>query len=122
MTPERRKRPRRDVDVPARLHVDGRTLAARLRDICREAALVEADTPFDLGTQLGLTLTLPGLSTPIELRGRVIRAAPGEVHAHAMAVLFDEVPAGDGTRIDFFVALYDEQDEPAAAPPGGEGP
>lgn len=109
MTHERRKTPRRDVDVPAHLRLGEGTLDVRVHDICRDAALVEADSPVEVGTGVGLILALPGLSAPIELRGNVIRTAVGEKRAHALAVLFDDVPPGDATRIDFFVALHDER-------------
>lgn len=110
MTQERRRTPRRDVDVPALLKLAERTLEVRLHDICRDAALVETDdAALDVGAVVGLSLALPGLPLPIDLTGRVIRAAAGEVRARALAVLFDEVPPGDATRIDFFVALYDQR-------------
>lgn len=113
MTHERRKTPRRAVDVPARLRLAGDVVDVRLHDICRDAALVEGNTPLDVGTRVELAVTLPGLATPIELAGHVIRSDVGDMHAHAFAVLFDDVSPGDATRIDFYVALYDERGSPA---------
>lgn len=121
MTNERRKWPRREVDVPALLHAEGRTLTARLRDICRDAALLESDTLLDLGTAVGLDVTLPGLSSPMTLQGRVIRTAAGDVQAHALAVLFDDVPVGDAMRIDFFVALYENERGAQTSPSAAAG-
>ncbi len=116
MTRERRRLPRRDVGLPAELHVAGRAWPAHLHDICRDAALVEADQPLAPGARVELAFTLPGLRTPIRIEGRVIRNADGELHPHALAVLFEEITAGDAERIDFFVALLDEEQEEQGAP------
>jgi hypothetical protein len=90
-----------------RLAVGGSELAGHLHDVCRDAALVEAEASLPLDAPVELRLTLPGLSAPLDVRGRVIRVTPGETYPHALAVLFDDLPPGDATRIDFFVALYD---------------
>lgn len=102
---ERRRHPRVVVDVPATLRADGADHIAQLRDICREAALVEADRAWPLETEVGLRMELPGTGGVVDVRGRVIRLAAGEAGRHGMAILFTDVAATAGMRIDFFVSL-----------------
>ncbi len=113
MTHERRRRPRREVDVQVRLSAAGRALDGHLHDVCRDAALVEADEALELEQVVELSVPLPGLGAPLDVRGRVIRVSPGDRRAHAMAVLFDDLPSGHAARIDFFVSLYDHEHAPA---------
>jgi len=101
---ERRRHPRIPVDVPVRLTVDGESLLGRLKDICRDAALVESNRAFPLETTVVLAMELPGTGGPLEVSGRVIRLA-GEDGVQAMAILFTGVTPAAATRIDFFVAL-----------------
>jgi hypothetical protein len=102
---ERRKNPRYDADVPVRLTVEGQAYVGHLRDVCRDAALVEVHGQWPLGTLVTLAMELPGTEWPLQVGGTVIRVAPGEGDATATAVLFDDLtPAGE-SRIDFFIAL-----------------
>jgi hypothetical protein len=84
---------------------EGTEHEARLRDICRDAALVEGEKAWPLEADVGLRMELPGTGGSIEVEGRVIRLAPGEGGRHGMAILFTNVSATAGMRIDFFVAL-----------------
>jgi hypothetical protein len=103
---ERRKNPRFPVVAPLRLTAGATSAAARLRDICRDAALVEVEAPLALGAFVTLSLELPGTGHgEIMVSGKVIRIAPGERGGHAMAVLFTEVPAAAAARIESFLAL-----------------
>ena len=102
---ERRRHPRVVVEIPVRLRVEGVAHEARLRDICREAALVEAERAWPLETVVELHMELPGTGGAIDVSGRVIRLAAGESGRHGMAVLFTDVAATAGMRIDFFVSL-----------------
>lgn len=106
MTPdERRKSPRYAVDVAARLTIGGAQHTGRLRDLCRDAALVEADRAWPLETEVTVAMELPGTGGPLEVSGRVIRLAPGEGGVTGLAILFTNVSPAAATRIDFFVAL-----------------
>ena len=102
-TEERRRSPRLPVDVPVAVHVAGQTRKALLKDICRDAALVELDRWEVLGTEVELEMELPGSPGPLRVSGQVIRLAPGEHAGHGMAILFSapspEVEAG----IDAFI-------------------
>ncbi len=110
MNPEdRRSHPRVRLDAAARLKVGERLIDARVRDICRDAVLVEANHWFPLGTDLQLRVELPAPHTAIQASGRVLRLSPGEEGSHGMAVLFTEISTGDQLRIDFLT-------EPAARP------
>jgi hypothetical protein len=100
---ERRKSPRKAVDLPVRCLVDGRSFPGRLRDICRDAALIEAHQACPLDTRMVLALELPGAGA-VELAGRVIRLAGGEGDAHGMAVLFTGATPAVATRIDLFLS------------------
>jgi hypothetical protein len=110
---ERRRHPRIVVDIPVVLRASGTEYAGRLRDICREAALVEAEVGWPLETELGLRMELPGTGGAVDIGGRVIRLAPGEGGRQGMAVLFTEVTAAAGMRIDFFVSLQTDATGPA---------
>ena len=102
---ERRKNPRFEADVPVRLTVEGHSYVGRLRDVCRDAALVEAHGRWALGTPVVLAMELPGTEWPLQVAGTVIRVAPGEGDATATAVLFGDLTPAAETRIDFFIAL-----------------
>jgi hypothetical protein len=110
---ERRRHPRIVVDIPVVVRANGAEHPARLRDICREAALVEADMGWPLEAELGLRMELPGTGGSVEIGGRVIRLAPGEAGRQGMAILFTDVTAAAGMRIDFFVSLQSDLSGPA---------
>ena len=103
MTQERRRNPRFSVDVPARLTVGKETLMGRVRDVCRDAALVEANLWFPLKTQATLAMELPGTGGPLQVSGKIIRLAPGEQGTHGMALLFSELSPAAVDRIDYFI-------------------
>lgn len=103
---DRRKNPRFPVETQLHLTGGGASVGGRLRDICRDAALLETDVPQALGTFVTLSLQLPGTGDgEIVVSGKVIRVAPGESGGHASAVLFTEVPAAAAARIEAFLAL-----------------
>jgi hypothetical protein len=100
---DRRKNPRKAVDLPVRCSSEGMSFPARLKDICRDAALIEAHYACALETRIMLALDLPGAG-PLEVAGRVIRLAEGEGDARGMAVLFTEATPADATCIDLFLS------------------
>jgi hypothetical protein len=102
---ERRKQPRFVVDVPARLTAEGATFPGHVRDICRDAAWIEAERGCAIGAEVALAVELPGTGGPMIIEGRVIRVAPGEKAPNGMAILFKDLPPTSATRIDFFIAL-----------------
>lgn len=104
---QKRRNPRFTVNVPARLRIGSNALLARLRNVCRDAALVEAPKWFPLETEIAVAMELPGTGGPLEVSGRVVRLAPGEQGSHGMAILFTEVPSAAADRIDFFVAVQE---------------
>ena len=113
---ERRRHPRRNIEGRARLRVGERVVDARLRDICREAVLLDADTWFPLGKDVHVTLELPAPHAPILAAGQVVRLTPGEEGMHGMAVLFTDITAADVLRIDVIV----ERDVEAASGDTGD--
>jgi alpha/beta superfamily hydrolase len=104
MVEERRRSQRVAVDVPARLTIGEDTIEGRLRDICRDAALVEAARSYPLETKVRLEANLPRVAGTISAPGKVIRLAPGANESHGMAILFDDLPAEMALRIDLFVS------------------
>jgi hypothetical protein len=103
---DRRKNPRFPVETPLRLTGGGTSMSGRLRDICRDAALLETEAPQAVGTFVTLSLNLPGTGDDeVVVSGKVIRVAPGEGGGHATAVLFTEVPTAAAARIEVFLAL-----------------
>src|SRR5262245_12121150 len=107
MTEERRKSPRYSVEIPVRLTARGASYPGRLRDVCRDAALVEVDRAWSLETPVALAMELPGTGGPLEVLGRVVRLVPPTAPGapHGIAVLFTDVSPAAATRIDFFIAL-----------------
>jgi hypothetical protein len=104
MGEERRRSPRAAVDAPARLMIGAEKIEARVRDICRDAVLVETERSFPLQTEVAVETELPKVSGTIRAKGRVIRHSKGQDGAHAMAILFDEISAESTLRIDLFVS------------------
>jgi PilZ domain len=103
VTADRRKSPRKPADLPVRCMADGRSFPGRLRDICRDAALVDVHEPQPLGARVVLTVDLPGAGT-VEVAGQVIRLTEGEGDARGMAILFTEATPTAATRIDIFLS------------------
>ena len=103
---DRRRSQRFPVRAPVQLTAGGEVHPAILKDLCRDAALVEIRHPLQLGTEVSLLLKLPGTGGPLQVGGHVVRVAPGpEPGTLEMAVLFADVTAAAETRIDFFIAL-----------------
>ena len=100
---ERRRQPRYPVDIPVRCRVGEESFPGRLKDICRDAALVEAHRLGPLDSRMALSLELPGAGA-VEVTGRVIRHAAGEGDARGMAVLFSDLTPATATRIDLFLS------------------
>lgn len=100
---ERRKHPRKAVDLPARCAADGQSFPARVRDICRDAALIEAHHACALDTRVVVSVDLPGAGR-LEITGHVIRLSAGEGDARGMALLFIDATPAAATRIDLFLA------------------
>ena len=109
MTEERiqRKNPRFTVDVPVRLTSRGASFPGHLKDICRDAVLVESHQVFPLESQVAVAMALPGTGGPLEVGGKVIRVAPGDGDAQRFAILFTNVTPAAETRIDFFIAQHE---------------
>ena len=103
MRPERRKHRRFVVDVPARIEAGQDHQVARVRDICRDAVLVEADRWYPLKTRVSVSLELPGTEGELQLSGAIIRLAPGDQGSHGMAVLFSDLSQSASDRIDQFI-------------------
>jgi hypothetical protein len=103
VTIERRKSPRKPADLPVRCMADGRSFPGRLRDICRDAALVEVHEALPLDARVVLTVDLPGAGT-VEVAGRVIRVTEGEGDARSMAILFTDATPAAATKIDLFLS------------------
>jgi hypothetical protein len=117
MGAERRRHPRVTVDAPVKLFVAGIEYPARIRDICREAVLIEAGRSWPMETEVRLQMELPGMKEQIDVVGRVIRHVPGESGGHGMAILFGDVTPLIGVRIDFFVALLTDLKGVGGGPP-----
>jgi hypothetical protein len=102
---ERRRNPRFSVNVPVRLTSGGEVFTGTLKDLCRDAALVETPHAAPVGTDVLLALALPGTGGPLQVGGRVVRLAEGDHGGHDMAVLFSELTPAAEARIDFFITL-----------------
>src|SRR5262245_9831742 len=109
MSADRRRNPRFRVTVPVRLSVGGDLLPGLLRDVCRDAALVESPRALALGTAMRLETELPETGGAFEVAGRVIRLAEPEGEVHPLAVLFTDVSPSAATRIDLFLARQERE-------------
>jgi hypothetical protein len=105
---ERRRNRRFVLDLPVTIIVAKWARMARLKDVCRDAALVEADRWEPLRTEVGLRMLLPGTSGPLQVSGRVIRLTPGEQGTHGMAILFSGTSPEAEALIAEFVAAQRE--------------
>jgi hypothetical protein len=105
---ERRKNPRYPVNVEAQVSMGMERLTGTVKDICRDAILVEVKREIPLGTELALALALPGTGGPLHVVGKVVRVAavPG---GQDVAVLFTDLMPAYAQRIDFFIALQGDQ-------------
>jgi hypothetical protein len=78
--------------------------SGQLKDVCRDAALVEVKRPLALGDQVALVLALPGTDGPFQVAGPVVRIASLPEGAQDAAVLFADVTPAAEARIDLFIA------------------
>jgi PilZ domain len=95
------------VEVPVRLTAEGSAFPGHLKDLCRDAVLVETHQAFPVDARVAVAMALPGTGGPLEVEGRVIRVAPGDGDAHRLAILFTDVTPAAETRIDFFIAQHE---------------
>ena len=100
---DRRRSPRFVVKVPARLNHGNESLPGILKDLCKDAALVEGQRALPLESEVSLVLSLPGTGGPLQASGQVVRVSPGDHGGHDMAILFRELSAAAETRIEFFI-------------------
>jgi len=102
---ERRRSPRFVVKVPARIGHGNESFPGLLKDLCKDAALVEGQRILPLETEVSLTLSLPGTGGPLQAGGLVVRVSPGDHGGHDMAILFRDLSPATETRIEFFIAI-----------------
>lgn len=103
---ERRRNPRFPVRVPVQLTVGSEVHPAILKDLCRDAGLVEIRHALEMGSEVSLLLKLPGTGGPLQVGGQVVRVAPGtEAGTLDVAVLFANLTPAAETRIEFFITL-----------------
>jgi hypothetical protein len=101
---ERRRQPRFKADVEAQLAHGARRFGGRLKDLCRDAVLVEVSHRLELGDEVAVNLVLPGTDGPLQAVGHVVRTTVGDEGGHEAAILFADLTPTALTRIDFFIA------------------
>ena len=104
-TDDRRRNPRFTVKVPARISHGNESFPGLLKDLCKDAALVEGQKALPLETEVALTLSLPGTGGPLQAAGQIVRVSPGDHGGHDMAILFRDLSQAAETRIEFFIAI-----------------
>jgi hypothetical protein len=104
---DRRRNRRFVVKVPARIGHGSESFPGILKDLCKDAALVEGQRVLPLETEVSLILSLPGTGGPLQVVGQVVRVGPGDHGGHDMAILFGEVSPATETRIEFFIAIQE---------------
>lgn len=110
MSDERRGSPRYRVDLPARLMVADQIVEVQLRDVCRDAALVESPQPIPVGTEVYVAVELHWTGGPLELPGRVIRVEPAKSGAQAVAILFRGVTPAIAIQIELLLDEYQKKE------------
>lgn len=108
MSEERRGHPRYRVDVPARLLVAAESLDVHVKDVCRDAALIDAPRALALDSEVYLDVEFHWTGGPVQIPGRVIRVVPGENGAHATAILFRGVAPAVATQIALMLDEYEK--------------
>jgi PilZ domain len=108
MSEERRGSPRYRVDVPARLMVAAETLDVHLKDVCRDAALVDVARALELDSEVYLKVEFHWTGGVLEIPGRVIRVVPAESSGHATAILFRGVAPTVATQIALLLDEYEK--------------
>jgi hypothetical protein len=109
MSEERRRSRRHPVKAPVRLSLGDEELPGLLRDICREAALVESPRELPLETSVTLAMELPSQIGALQVDGRVVRLAAPEDGVHPLAILFTDVPPAAATQLDLFLAKLEQE-------------
>jgi Tfp pilus assembly protein PilZ len=102
---ERRKNPRFKVGVPVQLSYEAAVYEAALKDICRDAVLVDSPRAFPVGSLVSLVVQLPGTGGPLQAAGQVVRVAQTHNGAADVALLFSGMTPAAETRIEFFIAM-----------------
>src|SRR5262245_66489647 len=74
---EHRKNPRFQVNVPVQVRCGGHVVPGMLRNVCRDACLVELHQPLDMGSHVSIVVELPGTGGPMEVGGSRVRVGPG---------------------------------------------
>jgi hypothetical protein len=112
---DRRRHPRITVDLPATVLAGGAERPARVKDLCRDAALVESAEPAALGEAVALAIVVSRAAT-VDLKGRVIRDAGHDGRQHAFAVLFSDLDPAAATEIEVLLQRLERE----ASPPESE--
>jgi hypothetical protein len=108
---ERRKHPRVRVEVPSRLRVAGADHVGSVKDMCRDAVLVETDRSWPVETPVVLEMTLPDTDGAVAVTGRVVREIRSDGGPSAVAVLFDDPDPMTLLKIDLFLELHGQTAE-----------
>lgn len=109
MSDDRRRSRRHPVKAAVRLSLGDEELPGLLRDICREAALVESPRELPLEASVALAIELPSQIGTLQVGGRVVRRAAAESHIHPLAILFTDVAPAAATRLDLFLAKLEQE-------------
>ena len=109
MSQERRRSTRYELKAPVRLGLGDETLPGLLRDICRDAALVESPREIALETPVTLVMELPSIGGALQVTGRVVRSLAAEGDIHPLAILFTDLPPAVATRIDLLLGQLEQE-------------
>lgn len=102
---------RRETRAPIELRVEYKRLntffADYTRNISKGGSFIATDRPLEIGTQFVFALTLPGLSEPLRLRGRVMwvtRTADGtEANPAGMGIEFQFASEEERRKLEAIV-------------------
>jgi hypothetical protein len=108
---DRRKSPRFPADMAVSVSTSDETIEGRVKDICRDAFLMEGERSFRRDTAVSFVLRLPDAASPLAARGKVVRLGPTQ--QGVMAVTFESLDAATIERLDAFLGKL----KPGTKPP-----
>ena len=91
---DRRRVSRREFEAKATVSFDGAAYSAVTRDLTPQGAFLVTDLPAPSSIPIELTLDVHDGLAPIEVTGRVVRAASDGKDTRGLAVEFDDIEAG----------------------------
>lgn len=96
--------PRVKVSMPINIKFKGTDNSGTVKNISRFGLLLITDSPFAIGSSLGLEFSLPDVKNRIKTKAIVVREARDESEGSGFGIRFFETSDKDQSAIDSFIA------------------